>query len=410
MTLHYSLHSDSLLPQNITVPVRVTLEGFYSTIDDTLRVTSSASPTETFEGGSYHLTGWSNGLNPWTFTSAVADAGSWCLRSKLNLTDNQTSTVSLNCTLTHGDTVRFRYKVSSEGNYDKFHFYIDNQEKITASGELGWTTAAYYVTAGTHNLKFTYSKDYSVSSGEDCAWIDNIVLPPPTTAVNILCDTLCQGTLYVINGDTIDTEVPMTGSYVGYGTSGMVTMLDYTVMPTAHTDTMVTACDSVWIDGNVYTETCNTDITATTVYGCDSIVTLHLTVNYSAYDTTTVNVAADSYQWGDSTYYASGTYNQFYTTAEGCDSTSTLVLTLTEGIVDEANGDSVKITVFPSPTTGMVRLSSEVDEVVVYDASGRKLGQWQHVHTIDLDNMPAGVYTLRLIVPDGQATCRVIKR
>jgi len=34
------------------------------------------------------------------------------------------------------------------------------------------------VSAGTHTFKWLYNKDYSVNAGEDCAWVDYIVLPP----------------------------------------------------------------------------------------------------------------------------------------------------------------------------------------------------------------------------------------
>ena len=41
------------------------------------------------------------------------------------------------------------------------------------------------MTAGEHTLSWTYTKDISVSNGQDCAWLDNIVFPPTTIIENV---------------------------------------------------------------------------------------------------------------------------------------------------------------------------------------------------------------------------------
>ena len=38
-----------------------------------------------------------------------------------------------------------------------------------------WTTQEQFLTAGEHVLEWRYSKDGSVSSGDDAVWIDNVV-------------------------------------------------------------------------------------------------------------------------------------------------------------------------------------------------------------------------------------------
>ncbi|MFT5778156.1 MAG: hypothetical protein ACI837_001112 [Crocinitomicaceae bacterium] len=92
---------------------------------------------------------------------------------------------------------------------------------------------------------------------------------------------------------------------------------------------LVTMCDSLmWIDGNTYYADNNTAThTLTNLSGCDSLVTLDLTVNYSA---TSIDVlsACDSLVWMDgNTYYANNNTATFLSvTAGGCDSTITLEL------------------------------------------------------------------------------------
>ena len=68
--------------------------------------------------------------------------------------------------------------MSSESNYDFLRFLIDEEEIQKWSGSMQWYEQTYSVSPGRHEYTWTYTKDYSVSSGSDCAWIDYITLPP----------------------------------------------------------------------------------------------------------------------------------------------------------------------------------------------------------------------------------------
>ena len=65
----------------------------------------------------------------------------------------------------------------------------------------------------------------------------------------------------------------------------------------------------------------------TTVHGCDSTVTLHLTINLPI-SVEISDTACSSYSWNDSIYTESGDYVQTFTDANGCDSVVTLHLTV----------------------------------------------------------------------------------
>ena len=132
---------------------------------------------EDFEAGELGE-GWINdATHPWSFVSDNPYEGERCLKSGGSGVSNVTSTLILSHTAGANDTISFYYKVSSEGSYDKLHFYIDNQEKNSWSGSISWTKAAYPVSEGRHTYKWTYTKDGSVNTGSDCAWIDYIGLP-----------------------------------------------------------------------------------------------------------------------------------------------------------------------------------------------------------------------------------------
>jgi hypothetical protein len=74
-----------------------------------------------------------------------------------------------------GETFTFDWSVSSESNYDKLTFYANNVEVANISGEVSFTTYTYTASsAGSFTFKWTYKKDYSVNSGRDTAWLDNV--------------------------------------------------------------------------------------------------------------------------------------------------------------------------------------------------------------------------------------------
>ena len=92
-----------------------------------------------------------------------------------------------------------------------------------------------------------------------------------------------------------------------------------------------TACNSyTWIDGITYTASNNTAAdTIINSIGCDSIVTLNLTITNSS-SGTDVQTACNSYTWIDGITYASSnnTATDTLTNAAGCDSIVTLNLTI----------------------------------------------------------------------------------
>ena len=128
-----------------------------------------------------------------------------------------------------------------------------------------------------------------------------------------------------------------------YGCDSVVT-LDLTVNYSNTGVDFQTACDSfTWIDGNSYTSSNNTAThTLSNIYGCDSVVTLNLTVIYSTTSSLTAT-NCDSYTLNGQTYTTSGVYTQNLTNAVGCDSTLTLNLT-----INYSNSSNTQLTVCDS--------------------------------------------------------------
>jgi hypothetical protein len=94
-------------------------------------------------------------------------------------------------------------------------------------------------------------------------------------------------------------------------------------------DTTAFACNSFTWYGETYTETPEVapTHTFTNASGCDSVVTLHLTINTPVAESFEAS-ACESYAWNDSVYTESGDYTQIFPAANGCDSVVTLHLTV----------------------------------------------------------------------------------
>jgi len=90
---------------------------------------------------------------------------------------------------------------------------------------------------------------------------------------------------------------------------------------------IVAACDSyTWLNGQTYTANNSTaTYTINNAAGCDSVITLNLTINHSS-DIDTFATACDNFTWYGNNYTASGNYTKSFINSHGCDSTKTLHL------------------------------------------------------------------------------------
>ena len=86
---------------------------------------------------------------------------------------------TLATTVQGAGTLAFRWRTSSEWDYDWLRLRVDGNEYASMSGWREWEDYSLAITgAGSHTIEWTYSKDGSVSDGEDCGWIDDVVWTP----------------------------------------------------------------------------------------------------------------------------------------------------------------------------------------------------------------------------------------
>lgn len=204
-------------------------------------------------------------------------------------------------------------------------------------------------------------------------------------------------------------------------------------VPTSSTD-IQTACNQfTWIDGNTYTSNNNTaSVLLTTAAGCDSTVTLNLTINtvnvsVTANDPTlSANIAGAQYQWvncnsnfqpisgatqASFTPTSSGSFAVIIS-LNGCTDTSTCYTINNVGFLQLE--ESSAFSIFPNPSNGNFQISSKLpfkqSSIRILNALGVLVfeKEFEGNELIDFKlNQPAGIYFIEMT---GDKTNKTVHR
>jgi len=152
------------------------------------------------------------------------------------------------------------------------------------------------------------------------------VLPTQSTLISA---TICDGDSYDYNGFILTTSGNFEYGFEGENGCDSTVTVALTVLPVAKTLIEATICDGDIYDynGDTLTLEGDYDYVFDAFNGCDSIVTIALTVLPLSSSTTIARLCEGSkYVFNGDTLTSSGIYSYFFTGANGCDSTATLVL------------------------------------------------------------------------------------
>jgi hypothetical protein len=176
------------------------------------------------------------------------------------------------------------------------------------------------------NLSLSENGDYSVFITGDCGSILSDVATLSVTQISTtLIESACVS--YDFDGSTLTQSGTYTATYTTAAGCDSIVTLELTILNPTTSSLTETACDSYILNGQTYTTSGVYTQTFTNAAGCDSTLTLNLTINHPA-SSTLNETACLSYTLNGQTYTASGTYVQNLTTVGGCDSTLTLNLTI----------------------------------------------------------------------------------
>ncbi|MCF8244729.1 MAG: gliding motility-associated C-terminal domain-containing protein [Saprospiraceae bacterium] len=176
--------------------------------------------------------------------------------------------------------------------------------------------------------------------GLNCVVV-NIGAPPPTT---MLLDTICDGQTVVFDGQNIGSQGTYRDTLPSFFSCDSIVNLLLTVLPNVDTKLFETVCfgDTVWVGNMPFSTTDTFVVDLLTSFGCDSTVTLDLTVLPE--NTTTLNeiiCEGETFAVGNTNYSNTGTYVQNLTSWLNCDSTVTLNLTVVQTSVSIAPPDTL---------------------------------------------------------------------
>ena len=83
----------------------------------------------------------------------------------------------LETTVTGPATLSFWWKVESEATFDFLNVEVDGAQPFAGiSGAVDWQQKAITLPAGAHTIRWIYSKDSSVSFGQDAGWVDQVTV------------------------------------------------------------------------------------------------------------------------------------------------------------------------------------------------------------------------------------------
>ncbi len=139
---------------------------------------SKVGMMENWSEGNFDNFDWNfQGNADWIIDNNYALDGEFSVRSG-DIDHNQNSELFIEMQTAKSDSISFYRKVSSEA-YDFLEFYINDIKKDRWSGEKDWKKFTYPVEQGSNTFRWVYRKDFMVSEGQDCGWIDRIELPSP---------------------------------------------------------------------------------------------------------------------------------------------------------------------------------------------------------------------------------------
>lgn len=160
----------------------------------------------------------------------------------------------------------------------------------------------------------------------ECSIADNISIYSPLPTVLRTEASVCEGSVYVYYGTALTAE----GTYYqdidnDQGCDSLFEILELSLSDTVAVELSAVSCDSYEWQDSTYAETGVYTYSTVTATGCDSVVTLSLTIEPSK-EVTVEHSACDSFEWNGVMYYETGTYNYDSATLAGCDSSTLLEL------------------------------------------------------------------------------------
>lgn len=311
---------------------------------------------------------------------------------------------------------------------------ISNPSACTETTSSISETVCESYTSPSGNYTWTSSNTYmdTIPNAAGCDSVITIDLTINNATIGTDVQSACDSYTW-IDGNTY-TASNNTATHILTNAAGCdsTVTLDLTINNSTTGTDMQTACDSyTWIDGNTYTSDNNTAThTLMNAAGCDSVVTLDLTINTVDPSISqsgimlTANESGATYAWIDCNTMTliSGETSQSYTatangdyaaivTAGNCTDTSACATVNTVGI--EEHQQSALVRVYPNPSNGLFSIElSKNAAVEITNLTGKSILNQNYTsgqHNVDLTNYSNGIYLVKVRGNGVVSTTKIIK-
>ncbi len=316
----------------------------------TLNLTVSSAVTSAFnvnicQGQSYFYNG-VNRTTTGTYLDTLTANGGCDSIVTLNLTVNQPTAGSVNATICQGQVYLFNgANISATGSYrdtlvnatgcDSI-LTLNLQVNPTAAGNLSVSICqgqTYFYNGVNLSATGTYLDTLVSANGCDSILTLNLTVKPNSTGS--ISASICQGQSYFFNGiNRIATGV-YTDTLINANGCDSILTLNLTVTPVSTGAISAAICQgqSYLFNGVNITSSGTYMDTLVNANGCDSVLTLTLTVNPVTNGTLNVGICqGQTYLFNGVSLSTSGIYLDTLTNTTGCDSILTLNLTVSTSI------------------------------------------------------------------------------
>ncbi len=319
-------------------------------------------------------------------------------------------------------TIRFQ----NTGNYHADFVIV----KDTLDAQLD--LSSFQMIAASHNYEVEIINRIAT-------WTFNEIYLPDSTSDEAGSHGFIKFKVQRVDGLDVGDQIPnRVAIYFDYNEPVITNTCVYSIVSCISTGTDIqTACNSyTWLDGNTYTSSNNTaTYVLENALGCDSIVTLNLTIHSVSNIGTTLNGATitannnnATYQWLDcdnNNAPIAGATSQTYTATEdgnyavaitenGCTNTSACVAVTIIGIDELSNG--LQASVYPNPSQGQVEIALGTTmqdvELVLTDVQGKLVFKRNYPSLFKTNiELPEakGVYFLKINAKGSNETIKLVK-
>ncbi|MFM7747884.1 MAG: hypothetical protein ACKO7X_08190, partial [Bacteroidota bacterium] len=250
-------------------------------------------------------------------------------------------------------------------------------------------------TFGSQTLTSSGTYNRTVTSANGCDSVITLTLTVNPNSSASIVEEICQGQTYSFGSQTLIAS----GTYnrtipTANGCDSLIT-LTLIVRPNSSTSLSATICQgqSYFFGSQTLTAPGTYNLTVPSANGCDSVITVTLTVkpNSSASISATI-CQGQTYTFGSQSLTSAGTYNRTVTATNGCDSIITLTLSVrsTPSLIAQPQNSSVDL--YDSAT-----FSVQANEATSYQWQVSTNGNTSFVN-IQNNQLYAGSGSMTLIV------------